>query len=90
MPVADHVEKQVDVAIAVDLVTMAFRDQYDVAYLLSVDADFVSAVREVQRLGKIVFAAKASTERSDSPGRVTKGIPLGREWFLGLDHHEKI
>ncbi len=47
MPVADHVEKQVDVAIAVDLVTMAFRDQYDVAYFLSADADFVSAVREV-------------------------------------------
>ena len=35
MPVPDYVEKKVDVAIAVDLVRMAYENQYDVAYLLS-------------------------------------------------------
>ena len=49
MPVSDYVEKKVDVAIAVDLVRMAYEDQYDVAYLLSADADFVTAVKEAQR-----------------------------------------
>ena len=35
------VEKQVDVRIAVDMVGMAYRSEYDVAYLLSADGDFV-------------------------------------------------
>ena len=43
------VEKQVDVRIAVDMVGMAYRSEYDVAYLLSADGDFVPAVREVQK-----------------------------------------
>ena len=51
----DYVEKKVDVAIAVDLVRMAYEDQYDVAYLLSADADYVTAVKEAQRVGKAVF-----------------------------------
>ena len=84
LPVPDYVEKQVDVAIAVDLVRMAFRDEYDVAYLLSADADYVSAVREAQRLNKTVFAAKARPERSDALGKVAKVIPLSKEWFVGL------
>ena len=64
MPVPDYVEKKVDVAIAVDLVRMAYEDQYDVAYLLSADADYVTAVKEAQRVGKTVFGAKAASERS--------------------------
>lgn len=52
-----YVEKQVDVLIAVDMVGMAQRDEYDLAYLLSADGDFVPVVREVQRLGKRVFVA---------------------------------
>lgn len=84
MSVPDYVEKQVDVAIAVDLVGMAFRDEYDVAYLLSADADYVSAVQEAQRLNKVVFGAKASTERSDALGKVATVIPLESHWFAGL------
>ena len=54
-------EKQVDVRIAVDLVSMAQRNEYDVAYLLSADGDFVPAVEEARRLGKQVFAVSASS-----------------------------
>ena len=50
-----YVEKQADVWIAVDLVSMAYRDEYDVAYLLSADADYVSAVREVIGMSKRCF-----------------------------------
>jgi len=76
------VEKQVDVRIAVDLVGMAQRDEYDVAYLLSADGDFVPAVDEVKRLGKRIFAVSAL------PGhRLKKAadsfIRLDREWFGG-------
>ena len=56
-----YVEKQVDVRIAVDLVSMAQRDEYDVAYLLSADGDFVPSVEEARRLGKQVFAVSASS-----------------------------
>ena len=84
MPVPEYVEKKVDVAIAVDLVRMAYEDQYDVAYLLSADADYVTAVKEAQRLGKTVFGVKAAGEGSDELGRVIKMIPLRREQFDGL------
>ena len=84
MPVPDYVEKKVDVAIAVDLVRMAYEDQYDVAYLLSADADYVTAVKEAPRVGKTVFGAKAASERSDELGRVIKMIPLRREQFDNL------
>ena len=81
MPVPDYVEKKVDVAIAVDLVRMAYKDEYDVAYLLSADADYVTAVQETQRLGKAVFGVKAAGERSDELGRVVRMIPVRREQF---------
>ncbi|MCA9501887.1 MAG: NYN domain-containing protein [Myxococcales bacterium] len=51
------VEKGVDVMIAVDLVLGAVNDVYDVAYLLSADADFVPAIEAAQSLGKRVFVA---------------------------------
>ena len=43
-----HVQKGVDTHIAVDLVTQAIRDIYDLAVLVSGDSDFVEAVRFVQ------------------------------------------
>ena len=78
-----YTEKRVDVSIAVDMVTKAHTDEYDVAYLLSADGDFVPAVNAVKNLGKRVFAA------SPAPGRelakaVDVFIPLRTEWFQGL------
>jgi uncharacterized LabA/DUF88 family protein len=52
-----HREKGVDVYLACDLVDLARRDAYDVAYLLSGDADFCPAVKIAQSMGKRVFAA---------------------------------
>ncbi len=48
------VEKGTDVNIAVDLLTGAFLDVYDVAILVSADADYIKAIEEVKRLGKHV------------------------------------
>ena len=53
-------EKQVDVHLAADLVDYAHRDEYDVAYLLSADEDFVPAVQIARQCGKIVIAASAA------------------------------
>lgn len=54
------VEKAVDVMITVDMVVMAGRDAYDVAYLLSADGDLTPAAEAVRRHGKQVFAVSAS------------------------------
>lgn len=51
------VEKGVDVNIAVDMVLGAVRDEYDHAFLLSADADYVPAIRAVQEIGKRVLVA---------------------------------
>ena len=50
-------EKAVDVMIAVDMVSMAHQNKYDVAYLISADGDYTPAVSEVRKIGKRVFVA---------------------------------
>ena len=76
-----YTEKQVDVRIAVDLVSMAQRDEYDVAYLLSADGDFVPAVEEVKRLEKQVFAVSALPGQRLSDA-VNTFIRLSGDWFV--------
>jgi len=47
-------EKGTDVNIAVDMITKAYKDQYDVAILISGDADLAQVVQEVKDLAKHV------------------------------------
>ncbi|HEX3031994.1 MAG TPA: NYN domain-containing protein [Bacillota bacterium] len=54
---ATYVEKGIDVNIAVDMLTLAFYNSYDVGILVSGDADYVKMVEEVKRLGKHVEVA---------------------------------
>ena len=42
-------------ALTKDMLSHAFRDNYEVAVLVAGDGDYVPVVQEVQRLGKIVF-----------------------------------
>jgi len=50
------VEKAVDVMLAVDLVMMAQRGEFDSAYILSADGDYTPAVAAVVGLGRAVYA----------------------------------
>lgn len=54
LPTVTHVEKGVDVQLAVDMVRLAVADTYDVAILISADGDFAPAVEAVKQLGKHV------------------------------------
>ncbi len=83
MSLPQYTEKRVDVSIAVDMVTMAYGGQYDVAYLLSADGDFVPAVEAVKKSGKKVFAASPSSGY-ELTRVVDKFIRLRKDWFLGL------
>lgn len=74
------VEKAVDVMLAVDLVVMAERNEFDAAYLLSADGDYTHAVSAVRSIGKKVYAASAE------PGAQLAAVAntyiwLPREWF---------
>jgi uncharacterized LabA/DUF88 family protein len=55
--VSVKVEKAVDVMMAVDMVSLALKDEFDAAYLLSADGDLTPAVAEVRGVGKKVFVA---------------------------------
>lgn len=55
-------QKEVDVAMACEMVVHALRDHYDVAIVVSGDRDFVPAIQHVQAAGKRVeVAAFANT-----------------------------
>lgn len=75
-----RVEKAVDVMLAVDLVVMAERDEYDVAYILSADGDFTPAVAAARASGKNVFAASPSMG-AELAATVNSYIRLVPDWF---------
>jgi uncharacterized LabA/DUF88 family protein len=75
-----YVEKAVDVMVAVDMVVMAERDEYDTAYLLSADGDFTPAVEAVRSVGKTVFAANPN-QGGKLAGVVNSFIRLRPDWF---------
>lgn len=53
----NRASKAVDIALATDMLTHAFRGNFDVAVLLAGDGDYLPLVQEVQRLGKRVHVA---------------------------------
>ena len=74
------VEKAVDVMLAVDLVTMAERDLFDCAYILSADGDYTHAVTSVRERGKKVFAVSAS-HGAQLAAAVNSFIRINAAWF---------
>jgi len=74
------VEKAVDVMLAVDMVAMAIRDEYDVAYLLAADGDYTHAAQVVTATGRKVIAAapRAGAQLAKS---VYSYLRLRRPWL---------
>ena len=71
-------QKEVDVAMACEMVVHALRDHYDVAIVVSGDRDFVPAIQHVQSAGKRVELA--AFEKS-----VSKEIKVVADKFYNLD-----
>jgi len=71
-----YVEKGVDVALATDLIGMAWEDAYDVAVIVSGDSDYVGAVRKVMSKGRNVEVAsfRRSLSRELKNAALTKMI----------------
>jgi len=62
------IEKKVDVYLATDLLDLCFRDKFDVAYLVSGDADLCPAVEIVVREGKRVVPVYFDTVKRNAYG----------------------
>jgi len=79
------VEKGIDVMLATDLVCFAWEDHYDVAIVVSGDADFAYAVQAVKNLGKYVEVAYFESGVSrDMLGVADTTHLLNRSFFAGL------
>ncbi|NLL95139.1 MAG: NYN domain-containing protein [Thermoplasmatales archaeon] len=69
-------QKEVDVAMACEMVVHALRGHYDVAIVVSGDRDFIPAIQHVQAAGKMVevaaFAKSVSNEVIRSADRFHK------------------
>ena len=76
------VEKGVDVMISADMVSMAYEDKYDTAYLLSADGDFTHAIKKVRDIGKKVFVA-SSIPGNEISGAANSFIPMDKRFFDG-------
>ncbi len=74
------VEKAVDVMLAVNMVAMAQRDEYDTAYVLSADGDYTHAVKVAREMGKRVFAATAGPA-AQLGAACNSLISLSAAWF---------
>ncbi len=54
LPSGEFIEKEVDIMLATDMLSLAFQNAYDTAVLVSGDSDFTYTVEEIQRIGKRV------------------------------------
>ena len=80
-------EKAVDVKLAVDMLSMAHRDEYEVAYLLSQDGDYTPVMEEVRAMGRTVIAASPGPrprEGSAFGAAIDDFIPMDGDFFTGL------
>lgn len=53
----DGKSKGVDISLATEILSNAYKDNYDVAVLLAGDGDYVPMVEEVKRQGKVVYVS---------------------------------
>jgi len=74
--------KGVDIALAKDMLSGAFLNNFDVAVLIAGDGDYVPLVEEVKRLGKIVYVAFFATNGLSLELRLSSDVFFDFEPFL--------
>ena len=79
------VEKGVDVMLATDLITHAYKDHYDTAIVVSGDADFYPALQAVKDVGKHIEVAAFDMNLSAESSRVADVVnKFTKSYFTGL------
>lgn len=75
----DDMQKEVDVALATEMIMHAAKDHYDVAILISGDRDYIPAISAVQSLGKKVEVASFLNSTSGAIRNVSdKYVDIGQ------------
>ena len=84
------VEKGIDVMIVTDLLHFAWSDRYDIALLVSGDADFAYALQAVKNMGKYIEVAyfESNVSRDILDVADNKHL-LNRDFFKGLSSHKR-
>ena len=79
-------QKGVDTLIAVDVLVGAFSELFDVAVLVTGDADFTPVVEEVRRRGVMVAIAGVDGSVSDDLRRVAdRYIEIDSQWLKSME-----
>jgi len=79
-------QKGVDTLLAVDMLVGAFSGLFDIAVLVSGDADFTPVVEEVGRRGIMVAVAAVSGTLSDDLRRAAdRFIEIDSQWLTSMD-----
>lgn len=76
----DQTFDRLDVQLATDLVGNAYRDNYTAAVLVGGDGDYVPAVQEAQRQGKVIFLAAFDHPK----GGISEELRLQCDYFIDL------
>jgi uncharacterized LabA/DUF88 family protein len=80
-------EKGIDVALAVDFVMMAARDEYDVGILMSTDTDLVPALEAVTELrGPRCEVVAWKNPRGGSSRLAVRGHDVSCHWLEAADY----
>ena len=86
-------EKMTDVNIATKIIADAFRDEYDMALLISGDSDLTPPIKEVHELfkDKRIFIAFPPKRHNSSMGLVAKGsMIIGRKKLVDAQVDEEV
>lgn len=76
------VEKGTDINLAIHLLTKAFYNSYDVAFVLSADTDYISVYKQLKNIGKIVIPVTVKGQNiSKLIPEVDDYIILGKDYF---------
>jgi uncharacterized LabA/DUF88 family protein len=67
-------EKGVDILVAIELLAGAFKNEYDVAIIVTGDGDFADVAREVRGAGKLIFNAFFDLQKSYELSKAANGF----------------
>ena len=80
-----YVEKGVDVALVTEMLSMAFKNAYDVAILVAGDDDYVGAVEEIKSMGKRVEIAAFERDLDKKVNLISADLKMSADLFTPLE-----
>ncbi len=90
LPSGEFLEKEVDIMLATDMLSLAYKNAYDTAILVTGDSDFSYTVEEIQSLGKRVENASFKSTSSNVLRKVCDRFTLLDDYIDRFIIEEKV